>query len=255
MKPEQDNEAPCPLGLPLTARCLHCRYLLRGLVKPVCPECGRRFDPEDSLTYYNESINLWRRIWGAPPPKWHQYLICGIALVVLLDISSPGNLAFLWPCGLVLILGISVVDYGLRCTFRSKDTPNPDAASQLPTKRKNAWLVTPICLVIMLGIVLFPWPFWLRFQISKHAFEQKVKEVVDQGPMPSLELDVWLGSMHVESVYELAPGVVFFRTGSCDLFDSCGVVFLRNGTTINTNSLEILSPLGGNWHEAVMPFN
>jgi predicted amidophosphoribosyltransferase len=34
--------------------CKTCRYDLRGLPEPRCPECGNEFDPNDASTYYAE---------------------------------------------------------------------------------------------------------------------------------------------------------------------------------------------------------
>ena len=58
---------------PETACCLKCHYLLRGLVEPVCPECGRPFDPADPTTFL-----------AAPPRrKWVKRLaIVSVLLLV-----------------------------------------------------------------------------------------------------------------------------------------------------------------------------
>ena len=45
------------------ARCLGCGYLLRGLPEPVCPECGRRFDPLDASTFDAKPRARRRRSW------------------------------------------------------------------------------------------------------------------------------------------------------------------------------------------------
>jgi hypothetical protein len=37
---------------PTAARCITCGYALRELTENRCPECGRSFDPHDSLTMY-----------------------------------------------------------------------------------------------------------------------------------------------------------------------------------------------------------
>jgi len=37
--------------IPTDAQCLSCGYALRGLPAPVCPECGRGFDPADPSTF------------------------------------------------------------------------------------------------------------------------------------------------------------------------------------------------------------
>lgn len=51
-----------PTTLPDTACCLGCGYLLRGLQQPICPECGRVFDPRDKKSFAsNRTDRLLRR--------------------------------------------------------------------------------------------------------------------------------------------------------------------------------------------------
>jgi len=40
-----------PLPTDGNVRCLTCGYLLHGLPRPLCPECGRAFDPSDESTF------------------------------------------------------------------------------------------------------------------------------------------------------------------------------------------------------------
>lgn len=47
--------------LPEEARCLGCGYLLRGLERPLCPECGREFDPGDTSTFDTDPPRRRRR--------------------------------------------------------------------------------------------------------------------------------------------------------------------------------------------------
>jgi hypothetical protein len=56
-----------PAELPLSsaepgpqAYCLGCRYNLRGLTEPRCPECGRAFDPGDPRTWSTTAIRKRR---------------------------------------------------------------------------------------------------------------------------------------------------------------------------------------------------
>ncbi|UCF34575.1 MAG: hypothetical protein JSV78_04585 [Phycisphaerales bacterium] len=49
--------------MPKEARCLGCGYMLRDLPEPVCPECGRSFDPADPTTYDPNPPGSRRRRW------------------------------------------------------------------------------------------------------------------------------------------------------------------------------------------------
>jgi hypothetical protein len=44
-------------------RCLTCHYDLRKLAKHRCPECGRRFDPNDPSTFDVASKKDWMWLW------------------------------------------------------------------------------------------------------------------------------------------------------------------------------------------------
>ncbi len=65
-----------------SACCTGCGYRLRGLPAPLCPECGRSFDPADPTTYVADPTRRRRRLWvkrGAVV----------LAIVVLLIIFAP----------------------------------------------------------------------------------------------------------------------------------------------------------------------
>lgn len=51
------------ITIPDTARCRTCGYLLRGLVEPACPECGRAFDPQDPKSF-DLDFERRRRLWA-----------------------------------------------------------------------------------------------------------------------------------------------------------------------------------------------
>jgi len=84
--------------LPLTARCLGCDYLLRGLPEPMCPECGRPFDPGDPSTYDARPLG-WRR------RRRVRRIVAVTGVIVLAFLTAPrgvmkGTLSFTCPaCG------------------------------------------------------------------------------------------------------------------------------------------------------------
>lgn len=49
--------------IPESAQCRSCGYRLRDLPDPVCPECGRGFDPADPKTYIADPERRRRRRW------------------------------------------------------------------------------------------------------------------------------------------------------------------------------------------------
>ncbi len=83
--------------VPEQARCLTCGYLLRELDQPVCPECARRFDPEDPKTYNTD-----------PPGRLRRRLI--MWAIILLLIGGVGYT--LWPHQILTA----------QCTFTMKDS-------------------------------------------------------------------------------------------------------------------------------------
>jgi len=48
-------------AIPPDAQCSSCGYALRGLPSPVCPECGRGFDPADPSTFDSDPRQRRRR--------------------------------------------------------------------------------------------------------------------------------------------------------------------------------------------------
>ncbi len=65
--------------IPEAARCLKCGYLLRGLPTPVCPECGRTFEPADPATYDIRPPGRRRKKW----------IVRAVLLVLFLIVAAP----------------------------------------------------------------------------------------------------------------------------------------------------------------------
>lgn len=203
-------------GLPPEAACLRCGYLLRGLSGTCCPECGGIFDPADPSTFapHVKSPTFYR--WSKPPPFLHFVGIIALTSATLYTRSFPNGRILYWlldnclafMVGAVLILLI-VADYGLRLLAisrwsevlsRGEETTRP--ASRMP------WLVTPVCLVLLVSAIADPWPLRLRFQLSMSALDQTVRDV-HVGKVPTLP--AWIGLYRIHEINEFDSGAVFFK--------------------------------------------
>jgi hypothetical protein len=207
-------------AFPTTARCLGCRYALRGLPKPVCPECGRSFDPHDPASYADggRPPRWWR--WARPPSNVH-ILICAMGTLFLMNgFSLPGGVmstlgglgCFLLP--LIPLLGLALImDYCVRWLLsrRARVRAALDEARASPGAAWR-WFILPTCLTIVLSAAITDWPLFLRFQLSRNAFEDVVRTVplgTTRGFAPC-----WVGLYYVRSIARDSSGDVGFEVGT-----------------------------------------
>src|SRR5689334_6297711 len=74
----------------LAARCLDCGYSLRGLPESRCPECGRRFDPDDPVTF-DTGRPMWRSMrWFVQPTGFVRPLVWIATSLMICAGSTPG---------------------------------------------------------------------------------------------------------------------------------------------------------------------
>ena len=85
-------------------RCLGCGYSLRGLPQPVCPECGRGFDPDDPETHVTPA--RWAQTLLRRMLLGYRSTIVGMgAAVILLEITSVGP----WSHGHTILAATAMV--------------------------------------------------------------------------------------------------------------------------------------------------
>jgi hypothetical protein len=117
---KRDCSAPVgkTLGLPEDACCLKCGYLLRGLSKPRCPECGRYFDRADPCTYgpLPRRVTRWQQRY-AGTPSWPKVTVIFAASLYFLEGSTrPGAFrdagSDSWQLTAALWLGVAL-DYAV----------------------------------------------------------------------------------------------------------------------------------------------
>lgn len=177
-----------PTLIPDTAVCLGCGYSLRGLPEAICPECGRAFNPDDPTTYRDKpAVPMWRR-WATPPGIWHTFGVLAVTLLALDGLSRPTGALFglsgFPPCCVMFTAGpLLMAIYGVRAvaTYLDRLRAEHDRAEQSRTKTWR-WLVTPVCLGLVISAFVGNWPLHLRFAASQAALEAEAKRLLARTP-------------------------------------------------------------------------
>ncbi len=164
-----------------TARCLGCGYALRGLARPVCPECGRGFDLNDPGTYsIPGSARIWRSM-AAPPALWSviPLFVMSLCLIEWAATATPQLQYFItyprlrWATAAIALISI---DYALRwIAIRRVQQPNQPTPATISSRRPRRWAMLPAFLCLLLSLPLYNWPQDVRFALSRNALAERAR--------------------------------------------------------------------------------
>jgi hypothetical protein len=220
-------------SIPDSAACLDCGYSLRGLTEPLCPECGRPFDPADRQTFRDSGAPPWWGRWARPPGRWHCVGMSLLALWAMIDRSTPVGL-FDWASGCSIAAGaalffwIAVGDYILRLSilvFQGRHSQHTNGFRV--SWDAWQWAVSPVCVLILVLLLLYSWPVRLRFQLSRGALDRVAQDVGDARPQSSG--GQWIGLYFVREVERHENGDVFLDLGT-DFWDRIGFLYRPDET-------------------------
>jgi hypothetical protein len=107
-----------------TAMCLNCGYSLHALTARRCPECGRRFDPDDPTTYRMPHVGIRHylsRGWQAVrSPAGQRILLavvaCLLTLVWPLNPNPVSLLSLYYGLATLVVLSIATLERRARIT-------------------------------------------------------------------------------------------------------------------------------------------
>ena len=139
---------------PIDRFCRGCGHPLAGLRSPICPECGRGFDPDDPRTTV-DSPKPWRRTIAAlVRPLIVFNVLVAISVVVANGRGFDPLLGYLIAIGLspVLLLPLAAVPF-----------------PSLPLKRR--WRVLAVLAPLaILTTLLTDWPVRAAFEFHRSSF-------------------------------------------------------------------------------------
>ena len=232
--------------MPDTSVCLDCGYSLRGLPSPICPECGRGFDPGNVATYGDPSRPLWLGL-SRPPRRWPYWLAVWGAMAILFALSSPGMLS---PVSLAVALGVLALiatDHVAPLIFLGWMRLRRKSVVQLHPawRNKRRWLRLLAFAVLVGAAALYPWPAWLRFQLGRAAFVEVVNSKSGRTPWTRIGLHI------VGRVARTGDGMVFFETGE-EFPKSYGFLYVPGPPPGSGSNLQIQHSMSSDWHIATM---
>lgn len=214
---------------PATPRyCLGCSHSLEGLTEPVCPECGRRFDPCDARTT-GECPFPRRR--SATQLARALVLLGGLALAVEILLSAWGGSHILpWLIGLS-IAPVMIAGFVLALV----------PALLWSWRWRLVGIATPLLLA---GVLFTDWPFRMLFEAHRTRFDAAVAEIETGGAPPDGSVQV--GLYPILAVKRTPGGNLGFQLSG----HAGGGVFLvhrsPNGRDLWVNT-DLAKDLGGGW--------
>lgn len=203
-----------PATLPNNARCLHCSYLLRGLSENKCPECGGKFDPDDTASFWLPRVPKLASRWAQSPSRAVFPIVVLLTAYYFLFVppTASAETLTLW-LGVTITLALAldaVLRFGARKVLFAI-TPDDDKRAQFRKSDRTArmpfvWLmVGAVALSLLVGINL---RLMIKFQISRPALEREVTSIRTQVPpgMPGFfPVDKRIGLFRVNAV-RVDPG-------------------------------------------------
>ncbi len=241
---ESNRDCDSPSNhIPADAKCIECGYRLLGLFNTVCPECGLPFEPDDPETYHTPSLPNWIRKNSHPPRKRYVWCFFIVLLLTILDVSSPGHahLAIcLWTPACVLAIFFLSLDWVLKVIARRVAQELPGVKDSEPLRR---WLWTPIMIAVVISLLMYPWPAYLRFQLSKVAMEK----AINNPPAIAHPESVQIGFFWVQRVTKNLDGSVFFETG-VKFLDMSGFLYVPASSLPLMGDYYLDHKLTENWY-------
>jgi hypothetical protein len=196
-----DSRSPSEEGF-----CLKCRYPLRGLPEPRCPECGTVFHPNDRHTFLvagQRPIGPTARWLYRPPGRVFRFICVFVALLAFLSGISPGCIlpfallsAFLFP----ILMGIWTLRLVISLSVAFWYKPPMGGM-----KSALAWVWPPGVFLLAIILYILNVPLYFGFVVNK-PFLDRLSARVAANPT-SVLTDRMVGLYPVDQIIEVGKGV------------------------------------------------
>jgi len=198
--------------------CAKCRYPLRGLPEPRCPECGSEFDPANACTFL-VARQRWalgpisRRVWN--PPTWRLHALSAIpAVLILFSYSVPGQVTILRDLGSLIAIALLVF-----WLLRLLASLAVDIIYRPPADQRRApgpWLLTPLIILVTAVLCRLDVPAHVAFALSRPSLDRLAARAATT-PLSSPLTDRWVGVYPVKEIRRRHGGIRICVLGTCGL--------------------------------------
>jgi len=186
--------------------CLGCRYSLRGLTTTRCPECGRRFDPNDPYSMYFGRVPGVIGAFLLSAPGWPMLGIILLAAGFSMYATSAPSPYFGPMMLLMLVWPAIAAIYVLRAVGALI------AAAHFGRVRAwgraiPRWMIPPAIVAATVAFVAVGGPASVGMAISRAAMERLIAEV--EAAPSAQQQPQWVGIYRVSDIRAIDGGVTF----------------------------------------------
>lgn len=225
--------------------CAKCRYPLRGLPEPRCPECGSPFDPANPETFLT-GRQRWllgpssRRLLA--PPTWRLHTACVLSsILVLYGYSVPGLILpvahigfFCYVIVLAVWFGRLLLSVGIEIAYRP-----PFRCPRISWR----WLAAPLLVFVTALLCVSRVLTFVGFAVSKSSLDALASKSITT-PAGQPLTDWWVGVYPVREIRRIRGGVRIRVSGSYGL--GGGFAWFPQGPPVTSEY--VYTRISGTWY-------
>lgn len=222
--------------------CLACGYLLTGLPKGQCPECGRDFDPDNSRTIVARRAAFWRRLADRRISRvLHGLFLAGVAWLLLTGSAPAHYVSDTYTAAIYFYVRSTLIVWGAFIVAHLTSRVVLWRLKSWQPRVSWTWLIVPVTLAAFWLLHQHSVVWWARWHLSRGAFERLAATPTSQW-RPGL-----YGVFYVTEIRRLPRGSMLLKVGFPDLYSDWFPYFELASGPWPEYAHPCVEPLSGGW--------